>query len=100
MHFFGSCLTQHVHNAVTGCSTDDRIIDHDHSFAFYCFTQYIQFHTDAGLTAALFRFDKGTADIAVFHKSSTVWNAGLKGISKCCCISGFRDTDYDICIHR
>ena len=100
MYLFGSGLTKHRNDAVAGRTTDNGVIDHDNALACNSLAQDIQLDLYAGFTAALFRLDKGTADIAVLYKGHTIGDPGLQCISHGCGITGFRYTDHKIRIHR
>lgn len=70
MYLFGTGLTQHRHDAVTGRTTYDRVVDHDDPLAGHGLTQHVQLDLYARLTVALFGFDKGTAHVTVLTKAT------------------------------
>ena len=100
MNFGCSGFPQNLHDPVTRCSTNDRIIDHDHTLSCYCFLQRIQLNRYARFTIALFWFDKCSSDISILYKCRSVWNSRFHRISHCCCIPGFRNSHDKICFHR
>ena len=100
MNLRGTCLPQHIDNAVRGRAAHDGIIDHDDSFSGNRLLHRIQLDGNAALTAALGRLDKGSPYIAVFYKCHTIGNTALHGITHRCHISGLRNADHKVCIHR
>ena len=93
-------FSQHRNQIRNRCSADNGIVNEDNSFSFYDGFQNTQLDFYAGFPFLLCRFDKGTADIAVFVEGKTERNAGFFGIAFCGGKSGVRNAADKICVNR
>ena len=93
-------FSQHRNQIRNRCSADNGIVNEDNSFSFYDGFQNTQLDFYAGFPFLLCRFDKGTADIAVFVEGKTERNAGFFGIALCGGKSGVRNAADKICVNR
>ena len=72
MHLFRTCITQQLYNTVGSCSADDRIIDHDDTFAINNLSDRIQLDLYTAFPVFLLWLDKGSSDIGILYKSSII----------------------------
>ena len=67
-------IAQQLYNTVGSCSADDRIIDHDDTFAINNLSDRIQLDLYTAFPVFLFWLDKGSSNIGILYKSSIIRN--------------------------
>ena len=91
VHFLRPGFTGHLNNLLRSGTTYDGVIHQQHVFIAELSAVRVQLTADGFTTQLLTRHDKGTANVAVFHKTLTVRLAKNAGDFQRDIAGGFRD---------